>query len=174
MEPKKPFSPIEVRNRIFKRSVWGYNVQEVSEFLDTVGLQMEKALRQEKELTDKLRLLQEEVDRWKGRETEVLAERDRLLAEAEAAKAKAQEEAGKILQEVEDRANDIRRRTESWLETVLAQVEETERRRSNFITAFRSALDSHYELLREEQKPVEPIAAQLSQFLKNGESRLPS
>lgn len=172
IDPK--LAPIEVRNRLFKRSLFGYSVQQVSEFLDLVGRQMERMLRQEKELGDKLQGLNEEITKWKGREAEVAKEREQMLVEAEMTKSAAAQQAQRILDETEERAEGIRRRTEEWLETVLAQVEETERRRSHFLLAFQSALDSHYELIKQEQEPKEPLGQRLSQFLKSAESRLPS
>jgi hypothetical protein len=46
-------------------------------------------------------------------------------------------------------------------------VEETQRQKKNFLTAFRSALDSHYALIRSEEEDAEPLAGKLSGILRS-------
>ena len=75
-------------------------------------------------------------------------------------------EAEKMLAETEEKAGSIRKRTEGWLEEVIAKVEETQRQKKNFLTAFRSSLDSHYELIKSEEEEAEPLTAKLSDVLR--------
>lgn len=172
MESKIPtpvaakITPAEVKNKEFKRTMWGYNPKEVVEFLDAIAKTWEKVQKQERENVDRIQTLEIEVQRWKGLEAEFNKQRDKLLAEAAEVKEKAGDEARRIYAEVETRVNNIRAKTEEWLETVIQQVEETERQKRNFVSAFRSALDSHYELLKQEEEATEPLPARLNSFLK--------
>lgn len=157
-------TPTDIKNKDFKRKVMGgYDPKEVVEFLDATAKAWEKVQRNEKDLLEKILALTEEVQKWRGKENEFLEERNRIIAEAEEIKVKAMEEAKAIYNEVEERVSGIRRKTEEWLEMVIAQVEETERQKRNFVTALRSSLDSHYELLQREE---EPLDVQLNSFLK--------
>ncbi len=159
-------SPVEIKNKEFTRSVWGYNPKEVVEFLDTTAKAWEKVQKHEKDLLEKIHSLQEEIVRWKGRESEIEKIKERAHQEALAIREEATKEAAKHFAAVEERASSIRTKTEEWLENVIAQVSETERQKMNFMTAFKSALDSHYALLKTEDQEVEPLTSKLNHFLK--------
>lgn len=162
MDPKLPkaqsaeLTPNDIKNKEFTKAMLGYAPKEVVEFLDATARAWEKVQKHEKELLDKIHSLHQEILQWKSREGEI----ERL-------KEKAQQDAEKYFTEVEARANAVRVKTEEWLETVISEVAEAERQKTNFMTAFKSALDSHYELLRNEQAQAEPLSQKLSQFLKS-------
>ena len=160
-------TPVEIKNKEFARAMLGYNPKEVVDFLDLTAKTWEKVQKHEKELLDKIHTLQEEVIRWKGRESEAEKVKERAHQEAAAIKEEATKEASKHFMLVEERASAIRLKTEEWLESVIAQVTETERQKNNFMTAFKSALDSHYELLKTEQEEGEPLSTKLHHFLKD-------
>lgn len=168
-EPGRP-TPEEISSKEFKRVLWGYAPEEVLAHLQQLAKHWEKAVKTEKEQAEKIHALGEEITRWRGKEAELNRFKEKLTAETEELRAKGVAEAAEALAETERRAQEIRQRTEEWLETVLAQVEETERQRHNFVTAFRSALDSHYALLQTEEKQTEPLSARLSQALRGGQS----
>lgn len=160
-------TPTDLRNKEFKRALWGYSARDVVEYLELTAKGLEKWQRQEKEMGEKIQSLNEEILRWKGREGELAKHREKALVEAEEIKNQAAEEANRIFKEVEERANSIRQKTEEWLENVIAQVEETERQKSSFVNAFRIALESHYEILKKDQENEEPLGSRLNQFLKS-------
>jgi len=170
-------TPLEIKNKEFKRVMWGYAPQEVIAFLDETAKAWEKVQKQEKELHDKVHSLNEELLRWKGREGEMVKLKERAAVEADAIRQKANEDVARVFAEVEDKANHIRTRTEDWLAQVIEQIEATERQKHSFMTAFRTALESHYELLKNEETDTEPLGARLHQFLKQtmgSGSQLPS
>ncbi len=161
-------SPVDIKTKEFRRVMLGYDPKEVVDFLEHLAKAFEKQQKQERELFDKIQSLNDEVIRWRGKENEIQKQRERLQAEAADIKERALAESQKIYAEVEQKAAEIRNKTEAWLERVLTEVEETERRRNNFVTAFRSALDSHYELLKKEDAPWEPLTNHLGSLLKEG------
>lgn len=164
--PTQKLSPVEVRTKEFRRVMLGYDPKEVVDFLEVIAKSYEKMQKQEKELLEKIQSLNDEVIRWRGKENEIQKQRERLQAEASDIRGRAEAEAQKIYAEVEQKAGEVRNKTEAWLEKVLEEVEETERRRNNFVSAFRSALDSHYELLKKEDAPWEPLSQHLGSLLK--------
>ncbi len=166
--PSQKLSPVEVRTKEFRRVMLGYDPKEVVDFLEIIAKSWEKMQKHEKELLDKIQSINDEVIRWRGKENEIQKQRDRLQAEAGDIRERAQAEALKIYAEVEQKAGEVRDKTEAWLEKILTEVEETERRRNNFVTAFRSALDSHYALLNKAEAPWEPLASHLGSLLKEG------
>ncbi len=161
-------SPVDIKTKEFRRVMLGYDPKEVVEFLEQMAKTFEKQQKHERELFDKIQSLNDEVIRWRGKENEIQKQRERLQAEAADIKERALSESQKIYAEVEQKASEIRHKTEAWLERVLSEVEETERRRNNFVTAFKSALDSHYELLKKEDAPWESLGNHLGSLLKEG------
>lgn len=173
MDAKNPqaltqkLTPTEIKTKDFTRTVWGYNPKEVVEFLDATAKTWEKVQKHERELLEKIQGLSDELVKMRGREGEMDKLREKALHDAELIREEAQNNAAKMFQEVEDRANSIRVKTEEWLETVIAEVTETERQKLNFMTAFKSALDSHYAILKSEQEETEPLTQKLNLFLKS-------
>ncbi len=165
--PSTKISPSDIKGHDFSKTVWGFSVSEVSEFLNNVSQHWDKFQKTEKELNDKVRELTDEVMRWRGREVELEKMRERAVQDAQITRDKAQVEAQKLLSEVEAKAESIRVRTEEWLEQVIQEVSETERQKNNFMAAFKSALDSHYELLKSEEVDREPLAGKLHHLLKS-------
>lgn len=172
--PRKTFetlseslTPNEIKNKEFKRVPLGYSPQPVVEFLDTVSKTWERVQKREKELLEEIRLLNDEVEAWKKRETDLEAVRLRALGEAEAIREEGREAAARYFQEAKVRSDEIRGKTEEWLTTIIGQVSETERRRNSFLTALKSALDQHYELLNTDLEKNRGLESQLSGFLSS-------
>lgn len=158
-------SPNEIKNKEFKRTMWGYSPKEVIEFLDTTAKTWEKVQKHEKELLAKIEQLKEEIKSWQLREHQIAKIHEKALKDAEQIRMEATNQAENIFKEVEERANQVRVKTEEWLANVIAEVEETERQKANFMNAFKSALDSHYALI-EEDKEAGSLGSKLNHFLK--------
>ena len=144
----------------------GLSGREVQEYLELLAKSWEKQLQTEKELNDKIARLNEEIARWRAKESEIDKIREQAHEEAQAIREQARQEAKAGLVEVEERANQIREKTEEWLESVIAEVEEAQRQKLSFMTAFKSALDSHYALLNKAPTEEPPIGARLNHFLR--------
>jgi cell division initiation protein len=160
-------SPTELKNKEFKKVMLGYSPEEVVAFLDSTAKAWTHVQKREKELLQKIESLNAEISHWRQREGEINRVKQDAIKEAETIVSEASREAEKLFRQVEDKAQEIRVKTEEWLAEVINQVQETERQRSNFMTAFRSALDSHYELIRNEQETGEPLTRRLDIFLKS-------
>lgn len=170
---KKSFEPVslkltpnEIKNQEFKRTAWGYSPKEVVGFLDATAKTWEKVQKQEKEMVQEIERLKEEIRSWELRETQINKIHEKALKDGELMREEATRQAEMLFREVEEKANQVRQKTEDWLAEVIAEVEETQRQKTNFLTAFKSALDSHYALIDADQKETEPLGAKLNRFLK--------
>ncbi len=158
-------TPSDVKNKEFKRVPLGYSAPQVVEFLDSVSRCWEKVQRREKESIEEIRTLNEEIDTLNSREGEIEKIRAKAHEEALAIREQGRQEAERYFLEAKNRSEGIRVKTEEWLATIISQVEETERRRNSFLTAFKAALDQHYELLNSDIHQNEGLDNQLSGFL---------
>lgn len=149
------WSADEIKGQNFRGALFGFNKREVRDFLRVVSKLWTRMLDHQALQLQRIQTLENEVANWNAREKEI--------AEI---KVRAEHEAQKLLSDTEEKADSIRKRTEAWLEEVIAKVEETQRQKKNFLTAFRSALDSHYALIQTEEEEVEPLAAKLSDVLR--------
>ncbi len=159
------WTPDEIKTQGFRGGLFGFSRKEVRDFLRLVSKLWARMLDHQQELTVRLQSLETEVAGWRSRDAEIKSQRERALAEAQNIRDLARTEAEKLMAETEERAEKVRNRTEDWLENVIAKVEETQRQKQNFITAFRSALDSHYELIKNDTDG-EPLTAGLSEVLR--------
>jgi len=159
-------TPTEIKNKDFKKTMLGYSPEEVVGFLDSVAKLWEKVQKRERELLVKIDQLEQAIQSWKRREEELEQIKQAAQGEAEQILQAAHELGRKNLQAAEERSQDIRRGTEAWLAGILSEVEEVERRKNNFVTAFRSALDSHYEILKNEAHESLPLSIRLNEYLK--------
>lgn len=147
-------SPADIKNKDFKKVMWGYSPEEVVGFLDQVAKLWEKIQKRERDFLQVIEKYESELKAWSEKESDL-----KLIQE------QAQKEAEKIVEAAEIRTQEIRQNTENWLATVLQDVEEVERRKQNFVTAFRSALDSHYEILKKEESNADSLTTRLQQYL---------
>ncbi len=106
-------TPLDIQKQEFGVKMRGYNADEVDDFLDLVGADYEKLYRDNKELKEKVNLLNKSIEEYKTLETSL---RNALLAAQSTAddmKKNASAQAQNIIQEAESKASDIFRRAEN-------------------------------------------------------------
>ncbi|MCL1804882.1 MAG: DivIVA domain-containing protein [Clostridiales bacterium] len=116
-------TPLDIHNKVFTRAFRGYRMEEVDAFLDEIIRDQETYFRENKELKDRIVLLEEEMG--KSREVSSALEKTMLLAQRvhdeEAARAKkaadvilheAENKGDKIVQDAERDVLDARQRIE--------------------------------------------------------------
>lgn len=163
-------TPMEIRNKEFKKAMWGYTPQEVIEFLDTLSKAWERMLKTQKELNEKIRLLQAEQSVLRVKEQEIEQLRKEANEEAKRLREKADEEAKERFKEMQTKADEIRLQTEEWLTSVISEVEEAQKWRSNFISSFKARLDECNALI--ERTPEDgAVESQLAKFIREKASQ---
>lgn len=106
-------TPLDIQKQDFGVKLRGYNADEVDDFLDLVGADYEKLYRENKELKDKITILNKSIEEYRTLETSL---RNALLSAQSTAddmKKNASAQAQNIIQEAETKASDIYRRAES-------------------------------------------------------------
>lgn len=135
-------TPLDVRKKKgdFQKRVRGYDPQLVDDFLDLVAERLEELVKQNVELSERARQLQDQVASFR--------ERERALNEAlvaaqelrEQSRAQAQRESELVRREAEAAADRILEEGQRALREVKRQFEALENRKATFMRAFRTLL----------------------------------
>ena len=161
-------TPLDVRKKRgdFKKSMRGYEPQEVDIFIDLVAERMEELVKETIWLRERAERLQAQVDAQSSRERAVqdalvtaqeLREemREQSRREAEVARREAEVEVRKVLAEADRRVEERR-----------AALEELERKRARFLRAFRVLLERELDvvMVEEGRSPLDerPVELELS------------
>ena len=100
-------TPLDIHNKVFKRSIRGYNMEEVDAFLDEIIRDHEILIRENQSLQETIARLEDEVTR--GRETGEALEKTMVLAQRiyEEESVRAKKEADFLIIEAESRGERI-------------------------------------------------------------------
>ena len=116
-------TPLDIENKRFTRTLKGYNVDEVDDFLDQLTLEYEKLYRENAEYKDKIDEFEKNLEHYKNVEHTLQNTLVMAQATAEDIKSMAQKQAEQIIREAQSEARqaveniikeefEIRRRTE--------------------------------------------------------------
>ena len=102
-----PLTPLDIHNKEFKRSLRGYNEDEVNDFLDRVIKDYEGLIRHNKELEERLTQMEEQIKKFNAMEDSL--SKSIMLAQetAEELKQNARKEAQLVIREAEKNADRI-------------------------------------------------------------------
>lgn len=145
-----PLTPLDIYNKEFKRSLRGYNEDEVNEFLDEVVREYEALIREHDELKEGLSGLNERVESY--RKMEDTLKNTLVLAEstAEEVKRNAQKEAELIVREAEEKSRRIIRDAESRIRGITEEYERIRREIERFKISARTLFEAQLAMLNEE------------------------
>ena len=141
-------TPIEIRQHTFKKSLRGYEKEEVSNFLSTVSMEWERLLEENKRLKIDLDRVQVELKSLKQVES---ALHETLLQAKENVKAKlenAQKNAELKVQEAEANSKEIVKRAMTDRSRIEMQVNELVTRRNEILHQLKSYLQAQSERLK--------------------------
>ncbi len=145
-------TPQDIHSQDFKRSLRGYDLDEVDSFLQQVADELEARTSENQQLKDKLKNIEAKLADYRKREqvlekTLVTAQKmteqmkDTSRREAAVAAAQAQAEAQKIVAEAHKQ-----------LVRFQAQIDELKRYRDAFVIRFKAFLDQQYRFLADYAK----------------------
>ncbi|NJD18314.1 MAG: DivIVA domain-containing protein [Gemmatimonadetes bacterium] len=170
-------TPLDVRNKrgdFRKKTMGGYDTQEVDVFLELAAERMEELVRENIQLRERTEALQQQVASWSGREKavqEALVTAQELRSEmktqaqrqAEFLVTEAQAEARRQLAEAEAEVRMRFRDAERKLDQAQEALEEMERRRHRFLKSFRQLLEREMDVVvvEEGRAPLEERAIEL-------------
>lgn len=140
-------TPLDIRQRRFKRSLRGFSVHEVEAFLELVAGEFEELVRENIALKEDQKRAQQRLEQYHEREhtlQETMVTAQRISDDLKAA---AKKEAELVLAEAEHQAEKIVQTAHQKLVQVVADINELKRQRIQFESQVRAALDSHAKLL---------------------------
>ncbi len=145
-------TPLDVRNKRgdFKKSLRGYDTQEVDLFLELVAERLEALVRENMRLRERSQTLEQQVSSQSGRERavqEALVTAQELRSDI---RTQAQREAQLILEEGRAAARRLTADAERRVQALADDLEELERRRGRFLKAFRQLLEREMDVVEVE------------------------
>lgn len=162
-----PISPLDIHNKVFSRSLRGFNENEVDEFLDLVIKDYESVLRENKELQNKVSALQEKLNHFTNIE-DTLSKTIIVAQEAaDEVKNNAKKEGQLIVKEAEKNADRIINEALNKSRLAAQEIEQLKKQAAVYRARFRSLVESQLELFN--QGAFETFD-QLDAHLQNGPS----
>lgn len=163
-------TPVDIKNKEFKKSILGYSPHEVILFLDQTAKVWERSQANVKQFKEQIEELNQEIGSWKNKERELEMIRAAALEEADKIRAAATDHGKKLLQEAREQAMQIQGKTQEWLADVISSLQDTDRRRQTLSAELRKKLEEHFSLLGEAEH-AKTLDEQLSQFLQESTAK---
>jgi len=139
-------TPLDIRNKTFRKGVRGYQCQEVEKFLEAVSQEFESAYTENFELREKTKCLEAEVSHY--RQLENTLQQTLVLAQqtAEEVKKAARHEAELLLKEAEhEKQSKVSEAQKKW-EEIHEEIQGLSRNRDLLRTQLKSFLLAHLDL----------------------------
>ncbi|MBM3317639.1 MAG: DivIVA domain-containing protein [Candidatus Eisenbacteria bacterium] len=140
-------TPMDVRKQSFRKSMRGFDPDEVRTFLELVGEEYEGLLQQNGMLNEKVRHLNEQLNRYYGMEKTL--QNSLLTAErmGEEARERSRLEAETVLEDARLRAERILGDSRERLRMLSRETQELQRQKDLFVQRLQSFLQSQADLL---------------------------
>ncbi len=140
-------TPMDIRNKEFKKGFRGYNEDEVDIFMDKIVSDFEKLYRENIELKDKVNIFNDRLDSYSEMEktlqsTLIVAQRT-----SEDVVANARKEADLIIREAEEKRKKIMEQANVDVIDLNKDIEELKKQLQIFKTRYRTFLESELESL---------------------------
>ncbi|KJR48226.1 Cell division initiation protein DivIVA [Desulfosporosinus sp. I2] len=139
-------TPLDIRNKTFRKGMRGYQCEEVEKFLESVSAEFESAYAENFELKEKLNGLETEISHY--RQIENTLQQTLVLAQqtAEEVKEVARHEAALLLREAEqNKLAKVSEAQEKW-EEIQEEIQGLSRKRDLLRTQLKSFLLAHLDL----------------------------
>lgn len=147
-------TPMDIRNKEFKKGFKGYREDEVDEFLDKVIADYERIYRENGELKDRVSIDNERIESYNSMEKSL--QNTLLIAQttAEDIVANARKKAEMIIKEAEEQGRKIIEEANGNIIKVNKDYEELKKEVQVFKTRFRTLLESELESLNATLKDI--------------------
>ena len=143
-------APIEIENKEFKKGLRGYREDEVDEFLDLVKEDYEQLYRENADLKEKIRLYQEQINKYENIEETLKATLITAQSAAEDTCSAANKKAKIIVEEAELRSRQI-------IEQANNRVIEIRKEYDSLVKEFKIFRNKFKSLLEDEIRSIDDI-----------------
>lgn len=137
---------MDISNKEFKKSVRGYNSDDVDDFLDKISEDYEEIYKENGSLREKTALLKEKLDHYKDIENTI--QNTLLLAQntSEQTKKTANEESELILKKANNKANDIIDKANDEVIKINDKYDKIKNEFMNFTSKYRNFMNTQMDL----------------------------
>jgi cell division initiation protein len=143
-------NPLDIYNKEFKKSTFGYNTTQVDEFLDDVGVAYERLLKDLNNLQEENQDLKEKIDNYEDMEAKLQNTLDSIQGTVSERIEQADNEARMIIKEARMKAEKIKENARDQVASEKRKLEQLREQRNFFKIRFQTLLESHLEMLNEE------------------------
>ncbi|WP_028574498.1 DivIVA domain-containing protein [Desulfonatronovibrio hydrogenovorans] len=140
-------SKIDILNKKFSSSLFGYKKQDVEMFLQELADYVGTLAEQKMDLERSLKGLEEKIQEYRGREEILQNTLVTTQKMTDDIKSNAQKQAKLIIQESQSKAEDILRHAHKRLAQIHEDISELKKQRAHFEIKLRSIIESHLKLL---------------------------
>jgi cell division initiation protein len=167
-------TPLDVRKQTFRKTMRGFDPEEVRVFLEMVADEHEQLLQQNGMLSERVRHLSEQIEHYHGMERTL--QNSLLTAEriGEEARERARLEAEAIQEDARLRAERILEDSRERLRSLKREVRDVHRQKDLFVQRFQSFLENQIQSLRsaeDEMRGVDALDARVDALI--GEATRP-
>ena len=138
-------TPLDIQNKQFPKSVRGYKEEDVDGFLDLITLDFEKTLDENKVLKEKIKNLNNDLERYRGTEGTILETLEAVKALMGDISVSAEKRAEILLKNAELDAELIQREARESVERLNEESVSIRNRLNIFRNIYRSLLESELE-----------------------------
>ncbi len=149
----KKMSPLDIYDEEFSKSTFGgYNTVEVDNFKDKVGRAYEQLLKEINNFKEENTKLKEKLSNYESIEEKLTETLTSIQEVAREQTKQAQREADRIIEQAHMEADKIINNTKANLREEYRKLEQLQEARELYRIRFKNILESHLEMLEEEEK----------------------
>ena len=142
-------SPKDIDEKVFKRTMYGYSVDQVEDFLQDVSASYERLYNENQLAKEKIETLSEAVKKYKAMEETIKNAISVAKSDGEEIKKEARAEAEKIIRNAEDNAADIVSKAMGNINELLYQYEQIKRSVEVFKAKVVSLLNTQLDVIKD-------------------------
>jgi len=140
-------TPLDISNKEFSRSLRGYDIDEVNEFLDHVIKDFEALIKDNKQLQEKVKNLEEKASHFSKLEENLTKSIVVAQETSEEVKSNAKKEAKLIIREAEKNADRIINESVMKAHKATMEVDELKKQAKIYRARLRSLIEAQLELI---------------------------
>jgi cell division initiation protein len=140
-------TPLDISNKEFSRSLRGYDIDEVNEFLDHVIKDFEALIKENKQSQEKIKNLEEKASHFSKLEENLTKSIVVAQETSEEVRSNAKKEAKLIIREAEKNADRIINESVMKVHKATMEVDELKRQAKIYRARLRSLIEAQLELI---------------------------
>ena len=141
-------TPLDIRKQPFRKTLWGFDPDEVNSFLEMVASEFESVIKQNNDLQNQLKITEQKLEQYIQIEKTL---KDTLLTAqriTDESRINAQKEAELIIKDAQIRADKYEDESRRRVHELESEIVALKSQRDSFLARFKSMLKTQLELLK--------------------------